>query len=172
MYTTSTSSRLRSPPISSTFSTPNRAAAASAAGRWVPAMPTSLTPDTWVKCWSANSPNPPQPFTPNRMRPSFMDVDLVDVGTSGDSLSRVRHADEEQFLEAAQGCADRLPLEDLIREGMLTPSSPPAEGLSSRRSVGTSPAHEKAPVSGDFQQQTIRAAPGPPSGWTGDCVGR
>src|SRR5262245_48541106 len=93
MYTTSTSSRLRSPPTSSTFSTPNRAAAASAAGRWVPAMPTSLTPGTWMKCWRANSPNPPQPFTPNRMRPS-MDADLVDVGASGDSLSNVRHADE------------------------------------------------------------------------------
>src|SRR5262249_61187749 len=87
-------SRLRSPPTSSLFSTPNRAAAASAAGRWVPAMPTSLTPDTWVKCWSANSPNPPQPFTPNRRRPSSMDADLVVVGTSGDSLSTVRHADE------------------------------------------------------------------------------
>src|SRR6516165_11206226 len=94
MYTTPTSSRLRSSPTSSTFSTPNRAAAASAAGRWVPAMPTSLTPGTWVKCWSANSPNPPQPITPNRMTPSSMDANLVDVRTSGDSLSRVRHAAE------------------------------------------------------------------------------
>src|SRR5262249_52173865 len=87
-------SRLRSPPTSSLFSTPNRAAAASAAGRWVPAMPTSLTPDTWVKCWSANSPNPPQPLTPNRMRSSSIEADPVDLSTRGDSFSRVRPAGE------------------------------------------------------------------------------
>ena len=42
------------------------------AGWWVPAIPTSVTPGTCVKCWSANSPNPPHPTTPNRTGLSCM----------------------------------------------------------------------------------------------------
>src|SRR3954466_4244876 len=41
-------------------------------------MPTNLTPGTCVKCWSANSPNPPQPITPNRMRSSSMHSSRID----------------------------------------------------------------------------------------------
>src|SRR5688572_28466134 len=57
-------------------------------------MPTSLTPATWVKCWSANSPNPPQPLTPSRRRPSSLDAELAGVGAIDDSLCRVRLTEE------------------------------------------------------------------------------
>src|SRR5207237_8804728 len=47
-----------------------------------------------MNCWSANSPNPPQPITPKRMRSSSMDANLVDESTSGELFLRARHAAE------------------------------------------------------------------------------
>jgi hypothetical protein len=46
-------------------------------------MPTSLIPGNWMNCWSANSPNPPQPITPIWMRLSSIDPNFVNEVTSG-----------------------------------------------------------------------------------------